>query len=90
MQERILGDVVHFNSAKGFGFVSDANDQRHFFHIRFIRPLASGAGVIPRVGDLFYFSLRPSTSRAGHDEAFDLQLVRRAPPARRTFAKAGA
>lgn len=76
--DRILGDVVRYNSAKGFGFIADADETQHFFHAKFIKPLLSGASVIPKVGDLFYFSLRQSAFKSGHDEAFDLELVRRA------------
>lgn len=75
--ERQLGDVVHFNPSKGFGFLADAQEQQHYFHIRFVQPLINGARPVPRIGDLFYFSVRPSTSKQGHDEAFDLEIARR-------------
>jgi hypothetical protein len=77
-QELQVGDVTYFNERRGFGYLSDANDQSHYFHIKYVNHLENGARPIPRVGDLFHFFLRPSTSKQGADEAFNLHLVRRA------------
>jgi hypothetical protein len=74
-----IGDVIFFNQVRGYGFISDASNQSHYFHVKFIEHLPSGARPIPRVGDLFHFHLRPSTSKNGADEAYNLRLIRRAP-----------
>jgi hypothetical protein len=77
-QELQVGDVLFFDKNRGFGFISDAVNQSHYFHIKFVEHLANGARPIPRVGDLFHFRLRPSTSKSSADEAFNLRLIRRA------------
>jgi hypothetical protein len=85
--ERETGSVIYYSS-NGWGFLADANEQSHFFHIKDTRPLGNGARVIPKNGDLFIFSLRPSTRKPGHDEAFDLEPVTSASP--NVLAKVGA
>jgi hypothetical protein len=77
--ERQLGSITHFNSEKGFGFIAGADEVSHWFHIKFVTPLPKGGRPIPHRDDLFYFSLRQSDRATGRDEAFDLELVRRAP-----------
>lgn len=76
--ERQIGNITFFNSAKGFGFIVDEADLSYFFHVKYVQCLANGAKPVPKVGDLFYFKLRPSTSKVGAEEAFDLELLRRA------------
>jgi hypothetical protein len=81
-QELQIGNVLFFNEARGYGFLADAEEQSHYFHIKFVEHLANGARPIPKPGDLFYFRLRPSTSKSGADEAFGLRLARRAQAAK--------
>jgi len=77
--EQQLGSILYYNS-KGFGFLADANEQEIYFHIKDVQPLPNGARMLPKIDDLYYFSLRPSKRKPGFTEAFNLVFVRRAEP----------
>jgi len=78
MDERQLGNVIHYNTEKGFGFLQDAEGVSRFFHITSVRLTADGGKPVPRIGDIFRFSLEESKVRPGSLQAADLELARRA------------
>ena len=80
MEEKLIGDVTHYNRVRGFGFLAGSDGQSHFFNIKDVQ-IENGVKLIPAIGDLFIFSVRPSTHKPGYFEAFNISLTKRATPA---------
>ncbi|KQT48353.1 hypothetical protein ASG47_08350 [Devosia sp. Leaf420] len=50
----LRGELVHWNDARGFGFIAGDDGQRYFVHISSIMRIATR----PRVGDVVYFAAK--------------------------------
>lgn len=78
MARQIIGNVIHYDPKKGYGFILDDEGCSQFFHIREVQSLANGGKPIPQIGDLFRFTIEESPNKPGRYEARGLQLARRA------------
>ena len=75
--ERLLGEILHYDKKRAFGFINSLNDNTaFFFHISFVTAV-NGTRVTPCPGDLFTFVVRESRRTPGKLDATDLVLSKR-------------
>lgn len=69
--DKLLGEVSYVSN-KGFCFVVGL-DSASFLHFKEIEKQ-----LVPRVGDLIAYSIRPSQTKPGRNEAYDARITKRA------------
>lgn len=70
--DRLIGEVTKYVKNGGYCFLLGTDNRSHFLHVKNI-----DNREVPAVGDLFSFALHESTTKPGHQEAFDAALVKR-------------
>jgi hypothetical protein len=70
--DRLIGEVTKYVKNGGYCFLLGTDNRSHFLHVKNINNRE-----VPAVGDLFSFALHESTTKPGHQEAFDAVLVKR-------------
>ena len=77
------GQLVQWNDERGFGFIEDADGQRHFVHISVIERIATR----PRIGDVVSFV--PGWGQDGRPQARTVKILGANPVATRVRREPG-